>query len=221
MVKREECILLPPTINRRLPMLRPDLKAIADLVPESASVLDVGCGDGELLAWLEAHKRVDARGMELSLSGVNECISKGLSVIQGDAEADLDYYPDGSVDVAILSQSLQVMRDPKAMLAQLVRVGRRAVVSVPNFGYWKNRLHLLLYGRMPVTRTLAYQWYDTPNIHFCTIDDFVLLCEQMHIGVEKRVYVNGQGAPYQFKGRSLMANLLGEQGVFILRKNGD
>jgi methionine biosynthesis protein MetW len=199
--------------------LRADLKAIANLVPTGSTVLDIGCGDGELLAWLSEHKLVQGRGLELSLSGVNACIAKGLSVIQGDAEADLDYYLDQSVDYVILSQSLQAMRDPKAMLANLVRIGKHAIVSIPNFGYIKNRLYLLFKGEMPVTKTLSYQWYDTPNIHFCTIDDLVVLCEKMGIQIENRVCLDKNGIPYSFKGRSVFANLFGEQGVFLLRKN--
>ena len=200
-------------------VLRPDLRAIADLVPSGSSVLDIGCGNGELLAWLSLHKNVSGRGMEISVQGVNDCIAKGLSVIQGDAEADLDYYLEGSVDYVILSQSLQAMTDPKAMLANLVRIGKHAIVSIPNFGHIKNRLYLMVHGRMPVTKTLSYQWYDTPNIHFCSIDDLVVLCERMDIKIENRVYVDERGMPYTFKGRSLFANLFGEQGIFLLKKS--
>ncbi len=199
--------------------LRADLKAIANLVPTGSTVLDIGCGDGELLAWLTEHKLIKGRGMELGLAGVNACIAKGLSVIQGDAEADLDYYLDQSVDYVILSQSLQAMRDPKAMLANLVRIGKHAIVSIPNFGYIKNRLYLLFKGEMPVTKTLSYQWYDTPNIHFCTIDDLVVLCEKMGIQIESRLCLDKNGIPYSFKGRSQFANLFGEQGVFLLKKS--
>lgn len=198
--------------------LRPDLRAIADLVPSGSTVLDIGCGDGELLAWLSSQKQVSGRGMEISLQGVNHCIARGLSVIQGDAEADLDYYLEGSVDYVILSQSLQAMRNPKAMLANLVRIGKHAIVSIPNFGYIKNRLYLMLNGRMPVTKTLSYQWHDTPNIHFCTIDDLVVLCEEMGVTIENRVYVDSRGMPYSFRGRSMFANLFGEQGIFLLKK---
>lgn len=198
--------------------LRADLKAIANLVPVGSSVLDIGCGDGELLAWLTEHKLIQGRGMEISLSGVNQCIARGLSVIQGDAEADLDYYLDGSVEYVVLSQSLQAMRNPRAMLENLVRIGKYAIVSIPNFGYIRNRLHLLFLGRMPVTKTLSYQWYDTPNIHFCTIDDLVVLCEEMGIEIVNRVYVDKSGIPYSFRGRSMFANIFGEQGIFLLKK---
>jgi len=196
--------------------LRPDLRAIADLVPPGSKVLDVGCGDGELLAWLAQEKQVDGRGLELSQSGVNASIARGLSVVQGDADADLSDYPAGVYDYVILSQTLQTMRHPRDVLENLVRIGKHAIVSVPNFGYWKNRFYLLFFGRMPVTRTLAFQWHDTPNIHFCTLSDFVTLCEETHITIEKRVYVDDGGAPSHFQGRSFLANLLGEQGIFLL-----
>jgi methionine biosynthesis protein MetW len=196
--------------------LRPDLQVIADFVLHGSKLLDIGCGEGELLAWLSVNKNVDGRGLELSQAGVNKSIERGLAVVQGDADTDLDYYPDGAYDYVILSQTLQTMRDPKAVLANLVRIGKRAIVSVPNFGYWKNRQYLLFLGRMPVTKTLTYQWYDTPNIHFCTLSDFVDLCEIMHISIKKRVYVNNRGIPSYFQGKGAMANLLGEQGIFML-----
>ena len=198
--------------------LRADLQIIAGLVPENSKVLDIGCGDGELLAWLSGKKHVDGRGLEISQSGVSASIARGLSVVQGDADTDLQHYPDGSYDYVILSQTLQTMRDPNAVLANLVRIGRHAIVSVPNFGYWKNRLYLLFKGRMPVTRTLSYQWYDTPNIHFCTLSDFVELCELIRISIQKRVYVDGKGIPYHFQGRGISANLFGEQGIFMLSR---
>jgi methionine biosynthesis protein MetW len=198
--------------------LRADLRVIASLVPAGASLLDVGCGDGELLGWLAREKQVRGRGIELSQQGVNRCIARGLSVIQGDADADLHYYPDQAYDYAVLSYTLQALRQPREVLEQLVRIGRHAIVSVPNFGHWKNRLYLACRGRMPVTRTLSYEWYDTPNIHFCTITDFVVLCEQLGLTIEKRLYVSQQGQPAPFQRHGLMANLLGEQGVFMLRR---
>jgi methionine biosynthesis protein MetW len=193
---------------------------IADMIPQGSRVLDIGCGDGALLAWLSAHKGVDARGMELSRAGVTSAIARGLSVIQGDADLDLAHYADQSYDCAILSQTLQTMRDPKGALAHLARIGRQAIVSVPNFGYWRNRLYLWWHGRMPVTKTLSYSWYDTPNIHFCTLRDFVELCEEMHIRILKRLFVNHKGLPQRFQGKAMSANFFGEQGIFLLENAG-
>lgn len=198
--------------------LRGDLRAVADLVPAGASVIDVGCGEGELLAWLEQEKKVAGRGIEINPKRVNLAIARGLSVIQGDANLDLRHYPTQAYDIAILSQTLQTLENPKEALEQLVRIARRAIVSVPNFGHWKNRMYLLLNGRMPVTRTLAYQWYDTPNIHFCTITDFVTLCESLDLHIEQRLYVSSQGLPSKFTNRGFFANVFGEQGVFVIRK---
>lgn len=198
--------------------LRPDLQAIADLVAPGSSLLDVGCGEGELLAWLKEHRQVKGRGIELSQQGVHRAIAKGLSVIQGNADIDLAHYPDQAYDYVVLSQTLQTLRDPRDVLAQLVRISRHAIVSVPNFGYWKNRLYLACKGRMPVTKALSYQWYDTPNIHFCTIADFVDLCDLLGLTIERRLYVSELGIPSSFNNRGLFANLFGEQGIFMIRK---
>ncbi len=203
--------------NKSVP-LRPDLAAIAGLIAPGSTLLDIGCGDGDLLAWLQEHKQVRGRGIELGQAGVNRCIARGLSVIQGDAETDLAYFPDQSLDYAVLSQTLQAMKEPKEVLRQLVRIARHAVVSVPNFGHWRNRLFLLAKGRMPVTKTLSYQWYDTPNIHFCTISDFVVLCEELGLIIEQRLYMTQSGEPAAFRARSRLANLLGEQGVFVISR---
>jgi methionine biosynthesis protein MetW len=199
-------------------MLRPDLHAIADMVPAGSSLIDVGCGEGDLLAWLQREKQVSGRGIELGLAGVNRCISRGLSVIQGDADTDLQYYPDQAYDYAILSQTLQTLRNPKDVLEHMVRIARHAIISVPNFGHWKNRLYLMTRGRMPVTKTLSHQWYDTPNIHFCTITDFVILCESLELTIEKRLYVDEQGASAAFHHRGALANLFGQQGIFMVSK---
>ena len=200
--------------------LRPDLNAIAKLVLPHSKVLDIGCGEGELLEWLTKNKKVEGRGLELSQVGVNASIAKGLAVVQGDANTDLGYYPSNAYDFVILSQTLQTMRDPKEALKNLTRIGKKIIVSVPNFGYWKNRLYLLFFGKMPVTKTLFYQWYDTPNIHFCTLNDFVDLCEDMNIKIEKQVYVDDNGIPSYFQGKGAFANIFGEQGIFML-KGGD
>ncbi len=199
-------------------LLRPDLAVIAALIAPSARVLDVGCGDGALLKWLREEKQVDGRGIEINQAEVNAAISSGIPVIQGDVDSDLPHYPDAAYDYVILSQTLQAMRDPKTVLNDLVRIGKKAVVSVPNFAHWRNRLHLAVFGRMPVTKTLSYQWYDTPNIHFCTISDFVVFCEELGITIEHRVVVDARGAKTNFHGRGWAANLFGQQGVFLLSR---
>lgn len=198
--------------------LRKDLQAIADLVNPGASIIDIGCGEGELLAWLQREKNISGRGIEISQNGVNRCIARGLAVIQGDADADLQYYPDQAYDYAVLSQTLQTLHRPKEVLEHLVRIARHAIVSVPNFGHWKNRLYLACTGRMPVTKALTYQWYDTPNIHFCTISDFVSLSESLGLTIEKRLYVTHQGTAGYFKNRGPFANLFGEQGIFMIKR---
>lgn len=204
--------------NTHADELRADLRVIADLIPAQSSVLDIGCGDGALLAWLKKHKQVDGRGIEIDQPRVNGAIEAGLSVIQGDVNTDLEYYPNKAVDVVVLSQALQAMQNPAYILQELMRIGGRAIVSVPNFGHWKNRIYLAMKGRMPVTKTLTYQWYDTPNIHFCTISDFVELCDKLGITVEQRMVVRHSGEPSGFSGKGLLANVFGEQGVFVLSK---
>lgn len=198
--------------------LRKDLQAISGLIAPNSTVLDVGCGEGDLLAWLQEQKKISGRGIELSQSGVNRCIARGLSVIQGDADTDLQYYPDQAYDYVVLSQTLQTLLKPKEVLEHLVRIAKHAVVSVPNFGHWKNRLYLALNGRMPVTTALSYQWYDTPNIHFCTITDFINLCEHLGLSIEQRLYVTNQGTSGYFRDKDLFANLFGEQGIFVIRR---
>jgi len=196
--------------------LRRDLRLIADMVEPGARVLDIGCGDGTLLAYLTRHKGVDGRGMELSQSGVNACVGHGLSVIQGDADRDLEAYPNGAFDVVVLSQTLQATRNPRRVVETLVRIGRRAIVSFPNFGFWRIRLNLLTAGRMPVSPLLPYPWYETPNIHLCTIRDFVAMCEELDIRIERGVTLDRLGRPYALGPHGRLANLLGEQGVFVL-----
>src|SRR6478609_11710297 len=165
---------------------RVDLLVVADMVETGARVLDVGCGDGELLRLLET-RGVDGRGIELSREGVNECVAKGLAVVQGDADTDLVNYPDDAFDYVILSQTLQATRQPRVVLENLLRIGQRAIVSFPNFGFWKMRLQLLVGGHMPRTENLPATWYDTPNIHFCTIKDFVQLCDEINVKMERAV----------------------------------
>ena len=165
--------------------LRPDLAVIAEEIPAGSKVLDVGCGDGELMAVLRDHKGVDARGLDVDPVNVELCVSRGLSVIQGDADHDLSYYPDDAFDFAILSQTLQTAERPDRMLQELLRVGRRAFVSFPNFAYWRMRLSLLWNGRMPVMRHLPVSWYETENIHHLTIADFRALLEEKQVKMER------------------------------------
>jgi methionine biosynthesis protein MetW len=198
--------------------LRRDLRFIADMIEPSARVLDIGCGDGALLHYLASEKGVDARGVELSQSGVNACVTQGLSVIQGDADSDLDAYPAGAFDVVVLSQTLQATRQPRRVLETLMRIGERAIVSFPNFGFWRIRLGLALTGRMPVSPLLNQTWYDTPNIHLCTIRDFVVLCDEIGVRIEKSVTLDRYGHPFSLDPRGALANLLAEQGVFVLTR---
>jgi methionine biosynthesis protein MetW len=198
--------------------LRRDLRLIADMIEPGARVLDIGCGDGALLAYLAREKGVDARGMELSQSGVNACVRHGLSVIQGDADRDLEAFPVGAFDVAVLSQTLQATREPRHVLETLIRIGKRAIVSFPNFGFWRIRLSLLGRGRMPVSELLNNPWYDTPNIHLCTIKDFVSLCSATGIVIERSLTLDRAGQPFALDPMSGLANLLAEQGLFVLRR---
>jgi methionine biosynthesis protein MetW len=207
----------PATISTAAEELRQDLRLIAEMIEPESRVLDIGCGDGALLAYLARHKNVDGRGIEISQSGVNACVGHGLSVIQGDADRDLDAYPAKAFDVVVLSQTLQATRQPRKVLEALVRIGRRAIVSFPNFGFWRIRLGLLLTGRIPLTHCLAYPWYETPNIHLCTIRDFVALCDEIGVRIERSVTLDRLGQPYSLDPRGSLANLLAEQGVFVLR----
>jgi len=198
--------------------LRRDLRLIADMIAPHSRVLDIGCGDGALLAYLAREKAVDSRGMELSQSGVNACVGHGLSVIQGDADRDLEAYPNGAFDVVVLSQTLQATRQPRRVIETLVRIGKQAIVSFPNFGFWHIRLSLLWRGRMPVSELLSNPWYDTPNIHLCTIRDFVRLCDEIGVRIEKSVTLDRHGRPFSLDPRGGLANLLAEQGVFVLSR---
>ncbi|MBZ6377480.1 methionine biosynthesis protein MetW [Pacificimonas flava] len=191
--------------------LRPDLAVIADNVPEGSSVFDIGCGDGALMAELVSRRGVDARGLELDADNVAAAVAKGLSVVQGNADTDLDTYPAGSFDYAILSQTLQTTWRPDLILKDLMRLGSHAFVSFPNFAHWRIRTSLLLGGRMPVTRLLPARWYDTPNIHHLTIDDFRALVDDLGFRIEKSWFLSGG---HRTGGR--LANLMAEHAVFLL-----
>ena len=193
--------------------LRPDLAIIAANVAAGARILDVGCGDGALMAALRDGKQVDARGMEIDGANVTSAVARGLSVIQGDANCDLADYPDGAFDYAILSQTLQTTMRPDEVLEQLLRIGRKAFVSFPNFAHWRVRLSLLWGGRMPVTRLLPVAWYATPNIHHVTVDDFRALLVERGITVEKAWFLSGDRLT-----SDSAANFRAEHAVFLLRR---
>ena len=194
------------------PGLRPDLAAIAAVVPAGARVLDIGCGDGALLAALRDDKQVAGRGIELSAANVAHAVARGLSVVQGDADTDLGDYPDDAFDMVILSDTLQAMRAPATVLGELLRIGRRAVVSFPNFGHWRVRARLLFGGRMPVTRTLPVAWHETQNIHLCTVDDFRALAAEMGLGIERAQFLGGDRA------LRWQPNLRAERALFVLTR---
>ena len=198
--------------------IRVDLQIVANMIAPDTRVLDVGCGSGTLLDYLVRYKQVDGRGIELSTQGVNACVSNGLSVIQGDANIDLVDYPDYAFDYVVLSQTLQAMDNPRVVLEQLLRIGRRAIISFPNFAHWRVRYQVAINGCMPDSATLPYQWYETPNIHFCTIKDFAVLCKEMGIMVERSVSLDSNGsAVRQVNFAPFLSNLFGEQAVFLLK----
>jgi methionine biosynthesis protein MetW len=206
--------------------LRPDQKILADLIPTGVRLLDVGCGQGVLLHHLLTQKQVDARGLEISQQGVNECVRKGLAVIQGDADEDLKDYPDDAFNWVVLSQTLQATKQPRAVLEQMARIGERLVVSIPNFGYWRVRLQFVLRGRMPVNKHLSYEWYDTPNIHFCTIRDFMVLAEEIGLEILTATFLQaeekdgmGKTSLLQKLLCKLCPNIFAAQVIFTLKKS--
>jgi methionine biosynthesis protein MetW len=199
--------------------IRADQRLIAGMIEPGSRVLDVGCGNGELLELLAREKNVDGRGIEIEQDRVNAAVARGLSVIHGDAETDLEDYPDGAFDYVILGQTLPEVRNPNQVLAELLRIGRRAVVSIPNFGHWRHRLHLLFTGEVPSVGFVNARWYTNPNIHPCTIRDFVDLCAELGVSVERSVQLDQRGRASRFLGWGWLANLFGEQAIFLLSRN--
>jgi methionine biosynthesis protein MetW len=201
--------------------IRKDLQFIADLIAPGSRVLDIGCGDGTLLAYLGIEKGVDGRGIELSQEGVNACVGHGLSVIQGDADTDLADYPAHAFDYVVLSNTLQATHDPRGVLQNLVRIGRHAVVSFPNFGHWRLRADFVAQGRMPVINGIngtGERWYDSPNIHLCTFRDFAELCAALDLRVERAIVLNRAGRAREIETVGAWANLIGAAGIFVLTR---
>ena len=184
--------------------MKQEFKVISELIDKNSKVLDVGCGNGDLIKYLQEKTTTNVRGLEISKSSVQNCLSKGLTVIEGNAENDLYQFPKQSFDFVILSQTLQAFLNPEQVINELLRVGKKAIVSIPNFGHWKVRLHLLSKGTMPVTENLPNEWYNTPNLHMCTIKDFVNYCKK------KNIKINSSNLNFQ--------NLFSDLGIFIIEK---
>ncbi|TPG45508.1 methionine biosynthesis protein MetW [Roseomonas nepalensis] len=200
--------------------MRLDLRLIAEMIPAGAKVLDIGCGDGALIEHLTREKGADARGIEIDMAEATRAVAAGLAVIHGDADADLAHYPDGAFDYVVLSRTLQAVERPREVLRQMLRIGSHAIVSFPNFGHWQMRWRLLSTGRMPDTDTWNRPWYETPNIHPCTILDFVALCEADGYAVDGWLAVDERGLRAPWRRGLRLANLFGEQALFLLSRKG-
>ena len=198
--------------------MKKEFKIISDLIVKNARVLDVGCGDGELMSFIYKNITQDVRGIEISKTNVQKCISKGLTVIEGDAEKDLIQFPDSSFDIVILSQTLQAFLNPEKVLNELLRVGKKAIVTIPNFGHWKVRLNLLFKGTMPVTKSLPHQWHNTPNLHMCTIKDFSDFCDNKKIKFIKSLALDGEKLLNISRTNLGKRNLFSEIGIFLIEK---
>ena len=196
--------------------MKQEFKIISDLIEKNTRVLDVGCGDGILMEYLKYNKEIDIRGIEISKDNVQKCLSKGLTVIEGDAEKDLLQFPDSSFDFVILSQTLQAFLNPEIVIKELLRVGKKAIVTIPNFGFWKVRLHLLIKGTMPITKNLPDEWYNTPNLHMCTIKDFYNFCENRKIKLDKSLALCNEKISSINKLNLNSKNLSAELGIFLI-----
>ena len=197
--------------------MKQEFKIISDLIEKNTRVLDVGCGDGILMEYLKYNKEIDIRGIEISKDNVQKCLSKGLTVIEGDAEKDLLQFPDSSFDFVILSQTLQAFLNPEIVIKELLRVGKKAIVTIPNFGFWKVRLHLLIKGTMPITKNLPDEWYNTPNLHMCTIKDFYNFCENRRIKLDKSLALHNEKISSINKLNLNIKNLSAELGIFLIK----
>ena len=198
--------------------MKNEFQVIAELIENDKKVLDVGCGDGILMDFLKKNKNTNIRGLEISKSKVQECIAKGLTVIEGNAEKDLKQFPDKSFDYVVLSQTLQAFLDPELVIDELLRVGKKAIVTIPNFGYWKVRLHLLLKGTMPITKRLPDEWYNTPNVHMCSIKDFFHFVKSKDIKIFKSLAVSNQNVSIIKDGNLPIKNLVADLGIFLIEK---
>ena len=198
--------------------MKNEFKVLANLIEKNKKVLDVGCADGTLMKYLKDNKNVNIRGLEISKNKVQECIAKGLTVIEGNAEKDLKQFPDKSFDYVVLSQTLQAFLNPELVLNELLRVGQKAIVTVPNFGYWKVRLHLLFKGTMPITKTLPDEWYNTPNLHMCTIKDFVFFVKKRNIKIFRSLALNGLNSSLINEKNLGIKNLFSDLGIFLIEK---
>ena len=196
--------------------MKKEFKVIADLLPNNTRVLDVGCGDGSLMNLLNKEKNIEVRGLELEKSNVQECIYKGLPVIQGNAETELYQFPDQSFDYVVLSQTLQAFYNPDNVLTELLRIGNSVIVSIPNFGYWKVRTSLLFFGKMPMTKTLPYSWHNTPNLHMCTIKDLFNYCDEQNINIQKVIGVNEDKTSLIKKSNLETKNFFSKLGIFLI-----
>jgi methionine biosynthesis protein MetW len=198
--------------------MKQEFKIIANLIESNTRVLDVGCGDGTLMEFLQNNKKLDIRGIEISKNNVQQCIGRGLTVIEGDAEKDLSQFPDGSFDFVILSQTLQAFLNPEKVISELLRVGKKAIVTIPNFGYWKVRLHLLIKGTMPITSTLPDEWYNTPNLHMCTIQDFFNFCKKRDINLFNSIALHNLRSSKITNTNLTLKNLTAVLGIFLIEK---
>jgi len=198
--------------------MKNEFKVIADIIERDRRVLDVGCGDGTLMKFLRDNKNIDCRGMEISKNKVQKCIEKGLTVIEGNAEKDLIQFPNKSFDYAILSQTLQAFLNPELVINELLRVGKKAIVTIPNFGYWKVRLHLLIKGTMPITKTLPDEWHNTSNLHMCSIKDFVYFAKNRNFKISKSLALNNESISFIKDNNLGYKNLIADLGIFLIER---